>query len=89
MELSELRSAPHLEGKFGQGKLRFGLSKIMCKLVQTSETTIAITFLVMNLEKWLKVFIFFYFLLLLERHPPSGVFIGLKILVIALACSTT
>lgn len=49
-----------IEGKFGQGKRRFGLSKIMCKLAQTSETAIAITFLVMNLEKWLKVFIFLF-----------------------------
>ena len=49
-----------IEGKFGQGKRRFGLSRIMCKLSQTSETAIAITFLVMNLEKWLKVFIFLF-----------------------------
>ena len=49
-----------IEGKFGQGKRRFGLSKIMCKLAQTSETAIAITFLVMNLEKLLKVFIFLF-----------------------------
>jgi len=49
-----------IEGKFGQGKRRFGLSKIMCKLAQTSETAIAITFLVMNLEKWLKVFVFLF-----------------------------
>ncbi len=32
----------------------------MCKLAQTSETAIAITFLVMNLEKWLKIFIFLF-----------------------------
>jgi transposase, IS5 family len=49
-----------IEGKFGQGKRRFGLSKIMCKLAQTSETAIAITFLVMNLEKLLKVFLFLF-----------------------------
>jgi len=50
-----------IEGKFGQAKRRFGLSRIMCKLARTSETTIAMTFLVMNLEKWLKVFIFIFF----------------------------
>lgn len=49
-----------IEGKFGQAKRRFGLSRIMCKLAQTSETAIAITFLVMNLEKWLKVFLFVF-----------------------------
>lgn len=49
-----------IEGKFGQAKRRFGLSRIMCKLAQTSETAIAMTFLVMNLEKWLKVFLFIF-----------------------------
>jgi len=49
-----------IEGKFGQAKRRFGLSRIMCKLAQTSETAIAMTFLVMNLEKWLKVFLFVF-----------------------------
>ena len=50
-----------IEGKFGQAKRRFGLSRIMSKLAQTSETTIAIIFLVMNLEKWLKVMPFYFF----------------------------
>ena len=49
-----------IEGKFGQAKRRFGLSRIMCKLAQTSETAIAMTFLVMNLERWLKVFLFVF-----------------------------
>jgi len=49
-----------IEGKLGQAKRRFGLSRIMCKLARTSETAIAITFLVMNLEKWLKVFLFVF-----------------------------
>ena len=43
-----------IEGKFGQGKRRFGLNRIMAKLANTSKTAIAITFIVMNLEKWLK-----------------------------------
>ena len=51
-----------VEGKFGQGKRRFGLARIMAKLSNTSETVIAITFLVMNLEKWLqKLFFCFIF----------------------------
>ncbi len=48
-----------IEGKFGQAKRRFSLSRIMSKLSKTSETSIAIIFLVMNLEKILKVFRFF------------------------------
>lgn len=43
-----------IEGKFGQGKRRFGLNLIMSKLSETSEATIAMTFIVMNLERWLK-----------------------------------
>jgi len=40
-----------IEGKFGQGKRRFSLNRIMAKLSCTSETVIAIIFVVMNLEK--------------------------------------
>jgi len=56
----ELERIP-IEGKFGQGKRRFGLNRIMAKLSHTSETVIAITFIVMNLEKWLQK-LFFVFL---------------------------
>ncbi len=38
-----------IEGKFGQAKRRLSLNRIMAKLPETSETTIAITFLVINL----------------------------------------
>ena len=38
-----------IEGKFGQGKRRYGLNLIMAKLKETSETKIAMSFLVMNL----------------------------------------
>jgi hypothetical protein len=40
-----------VEGKFGQGKRRFSLGRIMTKLDQTSEVSILISFIVMNLEK--------------------------------------
>jgi len=43
-----------IEGKFGQGKRRFGLNLIMTKLPNTSETAIALTFLVMNLNTLLR-----------------------------------
>lgn len=53
-----------IEGKFGQAKRRFSLSRIMAKLSDTAETTIAITFLVINLELRLKqLFTLFFFLL--------------------------
>ena len=45
-----------IEGKFGQAKRRFGLNLCMTKLPETSETSIAITFLVVNLSRLLRQF---------------------------------
>ena len=42
-----------IEGKFGQGKRRFSLNRIMAKLSHTSETAIAINFLGINPSTWL------------------------------------
>ena len=57
-----------IEGKFGQGKRRFSLSRIMAKLPSTSSTSIAIIFLVMNLSTLLKeIFCLFLCLFLLKR----------------------
>ena len=46
-----------IEGKFGQGKRRFSLNKIMTKLPSSSATTIAIIFLVMNLSALFRAFL--------------------------------
>jgi len=47
-------------GKFGQGKRRYSLNYIQAKLPETSGSVIAMTFLVMNLEKFLRgVFLHF------------------------------
>jgi IS5 family transposase len=46
-----------IEGKFGQGKRRFSLGRVMAKLSHTSQTAIAITFLVMNLVTQLSRFL--------------------------------
>jgi transposase, IS5 family len=40
-----------IEGKFGEGKRRFGLARIMAKLAETSLTVIGINLFVMNLHK--------------------------------------
>lgn len=50
-----------IEGKFGQGKRRFSLSRVMAKLASTAETAIAISFLVMNLEHLLRQVLLFIF----------------------------
>ncbi len=55
-----------IEGKFGQGKRRFTLDRIMAKLARTSEATIVISFIVMNLERILSILL--YFLLCLCRR---------------------
>jgi len=52
-----------VEGKFGQGKRRFGLGRIMAKLAGTSAAQISLSFLVMNLEQALWRFFFAILLL--------------------------
>jgi hypothetical protein len=49
---SDERIRNAIEGKFGQGKRRFGLNLVMAKLDNTSQTAIAITFLLINLSTW-------------------------------------
>jgi hypothetical protein len=67
LEDERIRNA--IEGKFGQGKRRFGLNRSMAKLDNTSETVIAITFLVMNLSTWLRR-VFFVFLCRSGKTTP-------------------
>jgi len=44
-----------VEGKFGQGKRRYGLNRVMARLAESSQTVVSIIFLVMNLERLLSV----------------------------------
>lgn len=53
--LEDQRRRNGVEGKFGQGKRRFGLDLIREKLIETSGCTIAMNLLVMNLEKLLEL----------------------------------
>jgi len=59
--LADAKVRNQIEGKFGQAKRRFSLDRVMTKLANTSETAIAITFLVMNLEALLRQLTFFSF----------------------------
>jgi len=43
-----------VEGKFGQGKRRYGLGLIRAKLAETSGSMVGMAILVMNLEKLLR-----------------------------------
>lgn len=49
-----------IEGKFGEAKRRFSLNRVMTKLANTSETAIAISFLVMNLSALLRQLLVFF-----------------------------
>jgi hypothetical protein len=50
-----------IEGKFGIGKIAYGLDKVMARLRQTSETSINLSFLAMNLAKSVSSFLKFLF----------------------------
>ena len=49
-----------VEGKFGQGKNGYNLSKIRARTARTSESWIAAIFFVMNLVKFSKEFLFLF-----------------------------
>jgi len=59
-ELDDNARRNAIEGKFGQGKRRYGLARIMTKLKHTSEVSIHMQFLVMNLEHCLRALFSFF-----------------------------
>jgi transposase, IS5 family len=61
-----------VEGKFGEGKRRYGLGRVMTRLQNTSEVSIHVTFLVMNLEKWMRNILFAFFRTLFERPQVTA-----------------
>ena len=44
-----------VEGRFGVGKRRYSLDRVMARLAESSQTVVGIVFLVMNLERWLSI----------------------------------
>ncbi len=62
-----------IESPFGIGKRRYGLARIMAKLCCTSETVIALQFLIMNLDHKLKA----YFCLCFNRLVATLFSLGL------------
>ena len=55
IERQDARARNAVEGKFGEGKRKYGLAKIFARLQETAECVIAMQFLVMNLEHKLRV----------------------------------
>jgi transposase, IS5 family len=60
-----------IEGKFGEAKRRFSLNCVMTKLANTSKTTIAISFLVMNLSRLLRQFFVYFYIFFKIKHFSS------------------
>ena len=68
-----------VEGKFGEGKTRYGLDRIMTRLQETSETTISMIFLCMNIKRRLRDFLSFLWIWLkfaffasnMAEQPPG------------------
>jgi IS5 family transposase len=67
LEAEKIRNC--IEGKFGQAKRRFSLGRVMAKLANTSETAIAVTFLVMNLSTHLSRLFYAFLCLFLKTKP--------------------
>ena len=55
IERQDARERNAVEGKFGEGKRKYGLAKIFARLKETAECVITLQFLVMNLEHKLRV----------------------------------
>ena len=62
-----------MEGKFGEGKRKYGLARIFAKLEETAECMISMQFLVMNLEHKLRVL--FVQILHIVFGQENGVFL--------------
>lgn len=51
----------HIEGKFGQGKVKYGLNRILARLDKTHESWVASIFFVMNILKLSKDYFWLWF----------------------------
>lgn len=58
-----------IEGKFAQAKRRFGLARVTAKLSETAQTSIAITVLVLNLVRALRLLKRFFCVFLSRLNP--------------------
>jgi IS5 family transposase len=61
-----VRLRNQIEGKFGEGKRKYDLDRVMARTMQTSESWIAAVFFVMNLARWLRMSSFLSLLRWLE-----------------------
>ena len=78
LEDERIRNA--IEGKFGVSKRRFSLNRVMAKLPHTSQTAIAITFLVINLSALLQQ-VFCLFLCFKQNNTFFGVQLLIQVMI--------
>ena len=66
-----------IEGKFGEGKIKYGLDRIMARIQNSSETVIAMSFFCMNISRKLRVLLCdFLFLFFYVRNNNKIIFSG-------------
>ena len=68
LEQQDARERNAVEGKFGEGKRKYSLSRIMARLKETAGCVIAMQFFVMNLEHKLRVLFVQIFNMLFRRE---------------------
>lgn len=73
LEQQDKRERNAVEGKFGEGKRRYGLGRIMARLKETAASVICLQILVMNLEHKLRILFCQLWLSLFWREQPMEV----------------
>jgi len=70
LERQDASTRNAIEGKFGEGKTKYGLDRIMARLPKTSETVIALAFLCMNISRRLRLLFAFLWFVHFKRYMP-------------------
>jgi hypothetical protein len=84
IEQKDERMRIPIEGKFGEGKRCYTLDRLSTKLEETSETSIMISFIVMNLERFGRdrarsfIFVFYYSIRSLQRQVLKALLQGVR-----------
>ena len=59
----DARDRSPVEGKFGEGKAKYGLGRVMARIKESCETVISMAFLCMNINRRLRILLSFFRLL--------------------------
>lgn len=84
LEQKDERMRIPIEGKFGEGKRCYTLDRLSTKLEETSETSIMISFIVMNLQRFVRdrarsfIFAFYYSIRRLQRQISRSLIRGVQ-----------